>query len=254
MKEKIKIQKKDISIISLIAVNLFPIGGILFWGWNVEYLIFSYWVESLIICFYTLLKILKVAPLHLKWSYSNWISWEWFGLKGRLLILTLLFFFIIPILVFSLPVYISLEAGILLAKSTIWFLIWGLLISHGISFFVNFLGKMEFERIDPVKLFILPYPRLIIMRIGIIGGVIISSIGWFPWAIWPAILLVIFKTIFDIIGHIREHKKYNSPTIPSNAIIIECHAGEVMNIRQDLENNKMTLDEIQKKYANMIKK
>jgi hypothetical protein len=66
--------------------------------------------------------------------------------------------------------------------------------------------------------------------------------------------LVIFKTIFDGIGHLREHRKYAPPVIPSNATIIECDVGKVRDICQDLEKNKMTLNEIQRKYGDLIKK
>src|SRR3989338_5834624 len=54
-------RKFNSSEIFLIAGNIFPILGVLVWGWDPYLLVFAYWMESLIIGIYTILKMATVT-------------------------------------------------------------------------------------------------------------------------------------------------------------------------------------------------
>src|SRR5947207_8973953 len=47
--------------LALIAANLVPLGGVLFFGWDLASVIILYWAESAVIGFYTALKIAVVG-------------------------------------------------------------------------------------------------------------------------------------------------------------------------------------------------
>ena len=49
------------SVVSIVAVNLMPLAGVIFYGWDPFSLLFVYWVQTGIIGFFSLLKIKKVA-------------------------------------------------------------------------------------------------------------------------------------------------------------------------------------------------
>lgn len=78
-----------------------------------------------------------------------------------------------------------------------------LLISHGISFLANYLGKGEYGALTIKKLMNQPYKRIVLLHIAIIaGGVPIMIIG----SPTPLLcILVLLKVGMDICFHLREH-------------------------------------------------
>ena len=79
-----------------------------------------------------------------------------------------------------------------------------LLISHGVSFVTNFLKKQEYKKTNVGKLFIAPYPRIVIMHL------VITASGFLVMgkATGLVIILVIIKTVVDAISHTIVHKRY----------------------------------------------
>ena len=52
-----------IALALLVAVNLIPIAGVLWLDWDLASIIILYWLENLVIGFYTLLKMLHLQGL-----------------------------------------------------------------------------------------------------------------------------------------------------------------------------------------------
>lgn len=78
-------------------------------------------------------------------------------------------------------------------------------ISHGVSYFHNFIGRGEYLRVSYQDLFIQPYSRVVIMHITIIiGGFMVKSLGSPPAAL---LVMVGLKTVIDIFSHLRERRK-----------------------------------------------
>lgn len=75
----------------------------------------------------------------------------------------------------------------------------GLVISHGISFFRNYVGRGEYRRAQPMGEMFRPYPRVVILHVCILfGGFAIMMLG----SSMPlVVLLMIGKTIFDAKSH-----------------------------------------------------
>jgi Family of unknown function (DUF6498) len=51
------------TVIPLIAANAAPIVGVLFFGWDLLSIMFLYWMETAVVTFYSLLKVVKVGGL-----------------------------------------------------------------------------------------------------------------------------------------------------------------------------------------------
>ncbi len=53
-----------ISVLFLIAVNMMPLFGVLFFGWSLFSVMFLYWIENGIIGFFNIFKIALACPRH----------------------------------------------------------------------------------------------------------------------------------------------------------------------------------------------
>jgi len=85
----------------------------------------------------------------------------------------------------------------------IWPSLAALFVSHGVSFFTNFLGRREYLGATTKGLMTAPYNRITVMHLAIIFG------GWIILLLKspvPAIaLLVLFKIALDFTAHRKEH-------------------------------------------------
>ena len=85
-----------------------------------------------------------------------------------------------------------------------------MLISHFMSYKINFINKGEYLNASPSELFTQPYRRTMIMHLTIvIGGIFIFKFGQ---PIYALILMVVFKIILDIYLHNKEHNKFQTIT------------------------------------------
>ena len=87
-----------------------------------------------------------------------------------------------------------------------------LLLSHGMSFLFNYVGRREYLNSTPMKQMFQPYGRLVILHVTIIfGAFAVIGLGQ-PVAL--VALLVILKTAVDLFFHLRERARFQgSPTI-----------------------------------------
>lgn len=80
-----------------------------------------------------------------------------------------------------------------------------LVISHGVSFFWNYVGRAEYRTVSPVAQMFAPYGRLLVLHLTIVLG------AWPVVALGSPIglllVLVIGKTILDLFFHLREHTR-----------------------------------------------
>jgi Family of unknown function (DUF6498) len=78
-----------------------------------------------------------------------------------------------------------------------------LFISHGASFFLNYLGKREYMRTSAAKQMFAPYSRVVMLHLAIILGAFLIAFLGAP--IGALLVLVVLKTAFDLGLHLREH-------------------------------------------------
>ena len=80
----------------------------------------------------------------------------------------------------------------------------GLAISHGVSFWMNYLGRGEYRALSPAQLMTQPYGRLVIMHVTIIIGAFVS--GFLGTPLGSLLVLVVLKTALDLYFHLRQHR------------------------------------------------
>jgi len=78
-----------------------------------------------------------------------------------------------------------------------------LFISHGASFFLNYLGKREYLHTSAAKQMFAPYSRVVMLHVTIILGAFLIAFLGAP--IGALLVLVVLKTAFDLGLHLREH-------------------------------------------------
>ncbi len=186
------------SAIALVVANLVPLAGVLFFGWDLGSIMVLYWVESGVIAFYTVLKIAIVGKLAAIVAVPFFV-----GHFGGFMIAHFL-------LIYSLFLRESIGgwapgagAELYAIFIPIWISIAALFISHGVSFFTNFIGEREYEAATVSGLMHAPYYRVIVMHMTLIlGGWIVMLIGMPAGAL---VVLLLLKTAVDLHAHRREH-------------------------------------------------
>jgi hypothetical protein len=208
--------RAGITLAALVLANLVPLFGVLFLDWDVASLVVRYWSENLVIGGYnTILKLL-------------------FKARGRQRFLALFFtvhygvfcaihgFFVLQLSRFAgadwrqaspltrpgplAPVqwFVDMARQVLAAAPREFlFGCIALVVSHGVSFLLMYLGQREYEHTTVAELMNEPYRRIAVLHVAIIaGGFLVVRLDS-PLALLVA--LVALKIGMDIILHNRSH-------------------------------------------------
>jgi len=211
---------RSFSILALIAANLVPLIGVLFYQWDATLVLALFWVENLIIGSFNLVKMLILAARHRKFSELFQCAFFvlHFGLfcavHGTLLWDLLGLGTIDPGLHFEKvptgPLALFAEGAVVLLGfieihgSTILLGIGALFLSHFVSFIENFILRGEFATLKTQQLMARPYGHILAMHVGLIAGAI--AINKFGSTIALLVVMVGFKFAVDIAQHKRRHK------------------------------------------------
>ena len=195
-----------LSVPILIAANLVPVAGVLFWGWDVFFILLLFWCENVIIGIFGIARMIVAGetdsaaeslfrPLFFIVHYGLFMF-------GHFMVLFALYSGYVE------GIGRSPEPadyyGLLVDKRN-WVALVALFISHSWSFVENYMGKREHERLTPSEAMALPYRRMAIMHIGLLfGGFLLARTGQ---PIAGLILLVIVKIVMDVQFHKREHAR-----------------------------------------------
>jgi hypothetical protein len=198
---------KPSSIIALITVNLFPIFGVLFWGWDVFPIMLLYWSENVVIGFYNVLRML-VCPTNVKKSWLIKIflipffviHYGGFTLAHGAIVITFIgqpYFegAVEPRL--EILFKIIMEYGVQYAMISIF-------LSHGYSFVMNYLRKGEYKQATLRKLMTGPYGRIVILHLTLIFGAFLVLI--LKSQITILLLFIFLKIGIDLWAHLKEHR------------------------------------------------
>ena len=179
--------------------NLVPLVGVLFFDWSLFTIMFVFWMESAVIGCFNVLKLVIVANILSIIMVPFFVVHYGAFMSGHLVFIFALFspdersfsgFF---------PPRDLLISHIM----NVWLAFLGVSLSHGISFFYNFIGKKEFRRSTPEKQMMAPYGRIILMHVTIIfGGWLILALGA---PILALVLLIGLKIVSDARAHHKEH-------------------------------------------------
>jgi uncharacterized protein DUF6498 len=187
--------------LALIAANLVPLGGVLFFGWDLASVIVLYWSESAVIGFYTALKMAVVGKIGALFAVPFFL-----GHFGGFMALHFLFIYILFVRgIAPAGPAPELRDALLGVFMPIWLSLAALFISHGISFFSNFIGRREYAGSAMNELMTAPYNRIVVMQLTVILG------GWIVMLLkspLPALaVLVLLKTAADFAAHRKEHRQ-----------------------------------------------
>lgn len=191
------------SSLFLIVVNVVPIFGVLYLGWDVFTIIILYWLESAVIGFFNVLKMQKINNFNFTRLVPFFIVHYSIFMLAHLFLITQLFK---PNLgsaseqVEAFAIVLKYFEGLAISLSL-------LFLSHGWSFMFNFIKQQEYKDKDLKKQMFVPYQRIVIMQVVILmvgSGTVYSG---YDQNVSAIVFLVILKTIFDLGAHIFEHRK-----------------------------------------------
>lgn len=224
----------DLPQLALLLANLLPLFGVFWFDWDVGSIVVLYWVENLIVGAYTVLKMLVTGGVKALPRIAFFcLHYGGFCAIHGLFVLKLTQFASLghagtatynwpgPLVVVE--KFIALSQQILAAAPDqfLWACL-ALLISHGASFLLLFIGKQEYRHTTVNKLMTAPYNRITVLHIAVIaGGFLVKQLGS-PLGLLLA--LVALKTGMDIMLHNRSHRE-PAPAAPAAAPAGK-HAGE----------------------------
>jgi hypothetical protein len=180
----------------LIAANLVPLCGVLFFGWEMSELFLLYWCESAIVGAYNVLKMLLIGGIK-AWPLCVFFTIHYGGfMAGHLVFLSI--FFLGGTHDGSLSGLPSVLAGIV---GRLWSALLALVISHGFAFWDGFVRQGDYRRRSLNQQMGEPYGRIMVMQVTIIlGGFLAQELGS-PLA--ALVLLIALKIGADLRAHFK---------------------------------------------------
>jgi hypothetical protein len=222
-----------VAVALLIGFNLVPLAGVLLWEWNAWSLLVLYWVENGIVGAFNIPKILLAAASPAGSGSPAPVGRPAISRAAIVPFFLLhygMFWVVHGIFVLSLPLFLGLgELGRSFGDGTVPVLgpdglpvlladgadsglrldvvFWGgigLAISHGASFFLDYVGRREYLAVTPQAQAQAPYGRVIVLHLAIIIGTLLSLRMGSPAG--SLVILVVLKTAIDLALHAREHR------------------------------------------------
>jgi len=192
----------------LVAANVVPAVGVLFFGWELLPIMVLFWIENVFVGAFNVLRILNAAQGGAqKFFLIPFFIFHYgmFCLVHGLFVMVLFGrefleeFGLRPDTDLSALSTVAAEFGLMPA-------VIALGASHAYSYFANYLGRGEYREANAGVLMFTPYGRVVVLHVLIlVGGILIEVIGS-PAAFIA--LLVVLKTALDLYAHGREHRKY----------------------------------------------
>ena len=196
-----------VALAALIVANLTPLIGVAAFGWSVRSLLLLYWAENVVVAVWAVARIIiagGAAGVGLALFFC--VHFGMFTAVHR---------FFVALLTapggplggdpagfdgFGTPVHgVAAAAGGVPLLAAL-----GLLISHGVSFFHNFLWGGEWRDADPRLEMAKPYPRMIALHVAIVLGAFVTIL--LGSAAGILVVLVLLKTALDAGLHLAGHR------------------------------------------------
>ena len=198
------------TVLLMILANLIPLAGVVILGWQVFPLMLLFWVENVIVGIINVVKMLMAEPGNPKAWASKVFMIPFFCFHYGI--------FTLVHGVFVFAVFGGQSSGDSSAEAvSTWQRLtgsemgWGglaLLVSHGVSFFFNYVGAREYRRSRLADVMQEPYGRVVLLHLTIIfGGFLVMLLGS---PVVGLLLLVVLKTVMDLRSHVQQHDKYSS--------------------------------------------
>jgi hypothetical protein len=197
------------SVLMLVAVNLIPLGGVLFFGWQVFPIMFLFWLENMVV------GVFNVAKMLLACGPGSHV-----GVK-----LFLVPFFTVHYGIFTLvhgafvfamfgadwrggglgggPLNFDQVQDLVTQQHLGWAVL-ALVVSHGFSFVTNYLLNGAYRTAIAPVLMMQPYGRVVVLHLAILGGGFLVMLMGMP--VVGLVLLIALKIGLDVLAHARLNK------------------------------------------------
>lgn len=221
--QKLKQLFSDKPIWLLIIANLYPIAGVYLLGWDYFIIVMLYIAETVIIGLYNVLKMAWAKGEIRDSDESDTFERGAFADKNGRSRPGCIKFFLIPFFLFHYNLFVVVQTIFVVVISVqadaereayddlieLNFLlnILFIIISHGYSFYKNYLKGGEYKTATPPKLMVQPYKRIIIQQVTVIAGTMIIMASNAPE--FFLILLIVLKIFFDIRSHYKVHESFS---------------------------------------------
>ena len=180
----------------LVIANLVPLAGVIIENWDIGDIMLLFWLESAIIGFFNILKMLRISG-----GIALFYSICFIGHFGAFMAVHLMFIFSLFIEAEGIS---STLPEVLAIFKTLWLGIFALIISHGFSFKQNFINNREYLKLSLKDQMHKPYSRIMLMHVTLIfGGFLVLALDSRLLALT---LLIGMKIVVDIKAHIKEHR------------------------------------------------
>jgi hypothetical protein len=202
------------AVAALIVANLIPLLGVLFLGWSVWNILVIYWLENGIVGAFNVFRMARAEGTPAADDSNFTFNGRPAATASKSALLTFfvvhygIFWFVHGIFVFTLPAFmlvspdpiegLSIQPGSVLVAGI------ALALSHGLSFWWNYLRGGEYRRATSAGLMFAPYRRLIALHLTIIFGSMAIMFTGAPAA--AVAILVVVKTVLDVGLHLAEHR------------------------------------------------
>ena len=217
-----------LSLAALITANLFSALHALNSGWGYHQALLIFWFEALIIGGYNVLRLLVVCLFGAQ-PFAAWLSRTVSVSAGDRILGTVIGtgFFVVKFGAFALatglwivalPAYFDapgsrpadrVTEALSDASTGLGIAIGALVVSHGVSFVLNFLWKREFATQTVVGLVFWPYVRMALVLAVVIGGMFYVNLNpGLEAAPTMVALFFLVKTTVDAVTHVWEHRSF----------------------------------------------
>ena len=200
--------EKPVSAWVLVAANLVPLAGVLFWGWDAFALLALFWMENVVVGVFFALRMLTIDPR----DPALWMA--------KL--------FMVPFFCFHYGMFTAVHGAFVLSifggkqygvngielwdpafraahDYGLWLPLGVLAASHLFSFFWNYFYRGEFRSAQLAPLMMRPYGRVMVLHVAIlVGGFAAQTLGS---PVWALVLLLALKVALDLTAHVKEHAK-----------------------------------------------
>jgi len=172
----------------LVVANLVPLVGVLYLGWDLFTLLLLYWVESAVVGFFNVLRMLKISAKASHFYVPFFIFH--FGI----------FMFVHLVFIFT---FFSAGAELRLVIGSLVTAVVALVISHSISYAANFVGRREYTNRTVKQQLFAPYGRVVVMHLTVLVGGFLALFVGVP--IGALVVMVGVKIGLDVLAHLKQH-------------------------------------------------
>jgi hypothetical protein len=204
--------------LATVLVGLIPLYGILYWGWDTFQMLMLYWIETVVIAFWTMRRLARLPEEQARRGKVQiepaGFSMTWFFTLHAGIFITVHFVFLWAFFSWD---WFQKVHGVgslfyeLLIANGIWIAILSILIIHTVSYLAEpapaatriesrvgnrIVRARPSESGDAVMPIIgALYVRIIVLQIGIIFGAVISG---FSGSLAPLVIVIVLKALIDL--------------------------------------------------------